>query len=480
MKSYRGFVFASEAEDGPSLEDFLGYMTTSLDDMIDRAPGGEIEVAGGVFKHAYDGNWKIYLENLCDAAHPIFTHRSSIDAAQQQSDEVYSDGSGEIAIRQMRQNGAPYSFWETQVGIWTYPNGHSYLGDYHDDAKLVAALKDPVFRDYIAALEKSKGKDETRRILEVRRWNSNVYPNLSFMSQFQQLRVVHPISVNRTVVYTYNFRLKGAPEQMFRNTISFANIVNGTGSLVLTDDLEIYNRIRHGPFQRRRGVDRDRPRHPKRRAGCAWRPARAKFNERSLYPQHAASVAWLHDQRPRRDARGILIEFNSHHGKEARKRKRKTAVSAAPADLSRSGRIARLPARQALDLRSCEQFLLHEARLLDDGKFDDWLALFTPEAWYWVPSEPDQADRFETVSLINDDRRLLETRVRRLASPRMYSQEPRSRTSRIVDQRHDRGSRANACTVRSKFMMIEYRREQQRHVRRHRVSRPGAAPAAAS
>ncbi len=55
--------------------------------------------------------------------------------------------------------------------------------------------------------------------------------------------MVHPIAVNRTVVHTYNFKLKGAPEQMFRNTIAFANIVNGTGSLVLTDDLEIYNRI---------------------------------------------------------------------------------------------------------------------------------------------------------------------------------------------------------------------------------------------
>ena len=71
---------------------------------------------------------------------------------------MHSDGSGEIAIRQMRQNGAPYSFWESQVGIWTYPNGHSYLGDYHDDAKLVAALKDPMFREYIAAMEAKKGK----------------------------------------------------------------------------------------------------------------------------------------------------------------------------------------------------------------------------------------------------------------------------------------------------------------------------------
>jgi hypothetical protein len=77
----------------------------------------------------------------------------------------------------------------------------------------------------------------------VRRWNSNIYPNLSFMSQFQQLRVIHPIAVNRTLVCTYTFRLKGAPEKMFHNAISFANVVNGTGSLVLTDDLEVYNRI---------------------------------------------------------------------------------------------------------------------------------------------------------------------------------------------------------------------------------------------
>ena len=49
--------------------------------------------------------------------------------------------------------------------------------------------------------------------------------------------------VNRTLVCTYNFRLRGAPDRMFHNTIRFANVVNGTGSLVLTDDLEIYNRI---------------------------------------------------------------------------------------------------------------------------------------------------------------------------------------------------------------------------------------------
>jgi 3-phenylpropionate/cinnamic acid dioxygenase small subunit len=125
-------------------------------------------------------------------------------------------------------------------------------------------------------------------------------------------------------------------------------------------------------------------------------------------------------------------------------------------------RAARLAAPPRLDLRRCEQFLLHEARLLDEAKFDDWLALFMPQAWYWVPSEPDQVDPLETVSLIYDDRRLLETRVRRLASPRMYSQEPRSRTTRMVGNVSIEDADRDACTVRSKFMLIEYRREQQR------------------
>ena len=246
VANYRGFVFASLSETGPTLAEFLGHMTTSLDDMVDRAPDDALELAGGVFKHAYDGNWKLYLENLCDAAHPIFVHQSSIEAARAQDDDAFTDGSGEIAVRQMRQNGAPYSFWENAVGIWTYPNGHSYLGDYHDDEKLVAAKRDPSFREYVDILEAKKGKERAREILEVGRWNSNVYPNLSFMSQFRQLRVIHPISVNRTEVYTYCFRLKGAPEKMFQDTIRFANIVNGTGSPVLTDDLETYGRIGRG------------------------------------------------------------------------------------------------------------------------------------------------------------------------------------------------------------------------------------------
>ena len=140
---------------------------------------------------------------------------------------------------------------------------------------------------------------------------------------------------------------------------------------------------------------------------------------------------------------------------------------AKPATLSRRPllvprRRAAPRASEALDLDRCERFLLHEARLLDDGKFDDWLALFTPDAWYWVPSEPGQDNPHDTVSLIYDDRLLLETRVRRLASPRIYSQEPRSRTTRLVGNVSIEEAGNKACTVRSKFVLVEYRRESQR------------------
>ncbi|PYM18065.1 MAG: ribosomal subunit interface protein [Candidatus Rokuibacteriota bacterium] len=221
VETYRGFIFASLAPDGPSLLEFLGPLRASFDDLVERAPAGEVEVAGGVFKHAYRGNWKLVLENHNDGVHPAFVHASSIWAAR---------------------NGAPWDVWE-KTGLWVARYGHSWMGDYHDDTRLVAALDHPVFREYRAALERRLGPERTARVLGELRWNSLVYPSCSFMSQFRQLRIIHPIAVDRTVVHAYSFRLKGAPQQMFRDTIAFANVVNGTASPVLTDDLEVYERV---------------------------------------------------------------------------------------------------------------------------------------------------------------------------------------------------------------------------------------------
>jgi len=131
-----------------------------------------------------------------------------------------------------------------------------------------------------------------------------------------------------------------------------------------------------------------------------------------------------------------------------------------PADVIERGGHGDLAGGPAL--HECEALLVHEAELLDDGRFEDWLALFTADAWYWVPIEPNQDSPLTTVSLIYDDRRLLETRVRRLAGPRLHAQEPRSRTSRIVANVTLRERRPASSLVRSKLVMVEYRRGEQR------------------
>jgi benzoate/toluate 1,2-dioxygenase beta subunit len=110
------------------------------------------------------------------------------------------------------------------------------------------------------------------------------------------------------------------------------------------------------------------------------------------------------------------------------------------------------------DVREIEAFLVHEARLLDERRYEDWLALFTEDAWYWVPLEEGQADPKETVSLMYDDRRLLETRVRRLVQGKLHIQEPKSRTSRLVANLSIEARDDDGATVRSKFIVNEYRR----------------------
>src|SRR5436853_7696596 len=108
-------------------------------------------------------------------------------------------------------------------------------------------MGNPVFDDYRRRLIEEVGEQRADQVLRVTLWNTIVYPNCSFMSQFRQLRIIHPLAVDRSVVHTYSFRMLKAPAQMFRDTVAFANVVNGTGSWVLTDDLEVYERHQHGP-----------------------------------------------------------------------------------------------------------------------------------------------------------------------------------------------------------------------------------------
>ena len=124
--------------------------------------------------------------------------------------------------------------------------------------------------------------------------------------------------------------------------------------------------------------------------------------------------------------------------------------------------VVNLAAGTVADLAEIEGFLTHEAALLDEGRYEDWLKLFTKDGWYWVPSQIGQKDPYETISLMYDDRRLLETRVRRLMQGVLHAQNPRSTASRQVTNAAIVEGQPGAALVRSKFVMVEYRRNAQR------------------
>jgi benzoate/toluate 1,2-dioxygenase beta subunit len=111
-----------------------------------------------------------------------------------------------------------------------------------------------------------------------------------------------------------------------------------------------------------------------------------------------------------------------------------------------------------------EQFLYREAELLDRGRYDDWLALFTPDCLYWVPLEADQPDGIETTSIIHDDFRLLEVRVKQYRHPRAHARTPYARTVHQVGNvtLGEQDAAGSEVTVRSNLVMVEFRNERQR------------------
>lgn len=84
-----------------------------------------------------------------------------------------------------------------------------------------------------------------------------------------------------------------------------------------------------------------------------------------------------------------------------------------------------------LSFAALQDLVIREVALLDAWKLDEWLALYAPECAYWVPTEWDQVDPYSTISHIYDDRRLLETRVRRFKHAMFHAQKPPSRTLRM-------------------------------------------------
>ena len=129
-------------------------------------------------------------------------------------------------------------------------------------------------------------------------------------------------------------------------------------------------------------------------------------------------------------------------------------------------------------LESCRGLLHLEARLLDEGRFEDWLALFADECLFWIPGSPG-GDPKREIAVAFDDRRQLEGRIYRLRTGYAWSQVPPSRTSRIVaNVEAFRAESEAVCMVRSTFLITELRNGETRLFagwNAHRLARDGGS-----
>ena len=114
-------------------------------------------------------------------------------------------------------------------------------------------------------------------------------------------------------------------------------------------------------------------------------------------------------------------------------------------------------------LRDLEQFLFHEARLIDEQRWDEWGALFTENGEYWVPATRGQPDPKNHVSLMYETALLRDVRLKRYRHPNAMSLQPMPYSvhliSNVMLDRFDEQS--GVSIVNSRFIMLEYRRNEQ-------------------
>ena len=244
VQSYRGFVFANLSDNPPPLLEHLGPMTDVIDNLVDRAPDGEVEIADSSFSLEYSGNWKLHLENAADIFHPTFVHSSSVLPARKapvNASILDQDQTREMLLA----NGFGFKEWEG-IQLSGLDSGHTYMTSFYNQGVLANQNEDPVSAKYHALLSEKLGAERANSVLGMTRFNNIIYPNLIINAQHQQMRVTIPLSVDRTLVRIHCFRLKGAPDEMFHRAIRFLTTIGSPASMIFSDDVEMLERCQRG------------------------------------------------------------------------------------------------------------------------------------------------------------------------------------------------------------------------------------------
>lgn len=236
VQAYKGFVFASLAQEGPSLEEHLGKAMPVIDLFASASPSGQVVLSAGCHKTTFQGNWK-YVG--MDGYHINFTHKSVNDLNARKS----------MSAREAV--GAKNAFSGSS------PNRTVDLGHGHVrlDTSVVTGLTYEEFiaprlateagRAYIGALEAAYGKDRVQEILTTSRDpHLGVWPNLQLINA--QVRVTRPVAADCTEVYTYPALLGDVPDEINADRLRRHEWFYGPAGFGQPDDSEMFERNQIG------------------------------------------------------------------------------------------------------------------------------------------------------------------------------------------------------------------------------------------
>ncbi len=109
------------------------------------------------------------------------------------------------------------------------------------------------------------------------------------------------------------------------------------------------------------------------------------------------------------------------------------------------------------------QFLYTQAELLDGKHWQAFIDLFAADGVYWMPARPEQTDWDGTPSVFAEDKLIMEIRKGRVTHPNAWSQAPLWETNHIVSHVCIESCDSETIVVRSRFHMMELRRDNVRH-----------------
>lgn len=219
VAGYRGLVFASLSPRGESLDEFLGPLKRHIDLWAELSPTGRIRVLPP-HKFLFSGNWKYQMENTVEGYHAWFVHQSAFN----------------VMKRSLADRG-DYGGEKDEGRVIGFKYGHAVM-----ERPGMTSMDKAAFADYMDCLVKSYGAERARQITYGR--NVWVFPNLGLLEN--NIRVLHPLAVDKTEMHSFFFLMEGVPDHVNTDNLRDSQWRRGTMGFVNTDDLEMFSSSQGG------------------------------------------------------------------------------------------------------------------------------------------------------------------------------------------------------------------------------------------